>query len=248
MVWNMGRCFKKITGWIAAAAFLAAAFCIGRQAAVMVNALATDQSQVQGADSESKMRKFCVVIDAGHGGEDPGKVGVNGTLEKELNLAVAKQLKTFLEQADVEVVMTRTNDQGLYDQNASGKKAQDMKRRVVVMEEVKPDLAVSIHQNSYSNPQIAGAQVFYYTNSADGKLLAQKIQQRLVQGLDPDNHRREKDNDSYYLLKKTKTAIVIVECGFLSNPGEEELLADPVYQEKVAWQIHLGILQYLNGR
>ena len=189
-----------------------------------------------------------MVIDAGHGGEDPGKVGGNGTLEKELNLAVAKLLQVFLEQADVEVVMTRTDDRGLYDRNASGKKAQDMKRRIAIMEEAAPDLAVSIHQNSYHDPQIKGAQVFFYTGSTEGKALAQKIQQRLVLGLDPDNHRREKDNDSYYLLKKTGIPIVIVECGFLSNPKEEQLLTDPVYQEKAAWQIHLGILQYLNGR
>ena len=77
-------------------------------------------------------------------------------------------------------------------------------------------------------------------------MLAQKIQQRLVLGLDPANRRSEKDNDSYYLLKKTEIPIVIVECGFLSNPEEEQLLADPVYQEKTAWQVHLGILQYLN--
>ena len=245
MVWNMGRYLKKMTEWIAAAAFLAAAFYVGRQAAVLVNSISTEQSQMQ-TDSNEIKKKFCVVIDAGHGGDDPGKVGVNGTLEKELNLAVAKLLQTFLEQADIEVVMTRSDDRGLHDRNASGKKAQDMKRRIAIMDEVKPDLAVSIHQNSYSDPQVKGAQVFFYTGSTEGKLLAQKIQQRLVLGLDPANRRSEKDNDSYYLLKKTEIPIVIVECGFLSNPEEEQLLADPVYQEKTAWQVHLGILQYLN--
>ena len=99
--------------------------------------------------------------------------------------------------------MTRTDNNGLYDENASGKKVQDMKRRVSMMEEAKADLAVSIHQNSYPDPAIKGAQVFYYTSSVEGKQLAKRLQERLVKGLDPQNHRQAKANDSYYLLKKT---------------------------------------------
>ena len=97
-----------------------------------------------------------------HGGDDPGKIGTAGTLEKEINLAIAKRLEALLKQADVAVVMTRTDSNGLYDENASGKKVQDMKRRVSMMEEAKADLAVSIHQNSYPDPAIKGAQVLLY--------------------------------------------------------------------------------------
>ena len=113
------------------------------------------------------------------------------------------------------------------------------------MEEAKADLAVSIHQNSYPDPAIKGAQVFYYTSSVEGKQLAKRLQERLVKGLDPQNHRQAKANDSYYLLKKTACPIVIVECGFLSNREEAEKLSTDEYQEKVADAICNGIETYL---
>ena len=188
----------------------------------------------------------CVVLDAGHGGADPGKVGINGALEKDLNLEIALLVKKYLEADDVQVVMTRETDAGLYDENATNKKVQDMKRRIALIEEVNPVIVVSIHQNSYHEEYVHGAQVFYYTGSEEGKRLAEKIQNRLILGVDPDNNRKVKPNDSYYLLKKTGTPIVIVECGFLSNAEESEKLCSKEYQEKLAWEIHLGILQYLN--
>jgi len=231
---------------LTAAAFLAAAFFAGRQAAVLVYSPEVKIQQEQG--DLGRIQKFCVVVDAGHGGDDPGKVGVNGALEKDLNLAVARKLAIFLKQADINVIMTREDDSGLYDANSSGKKVQDMKRRVEIMEQAEPDLVVSIHQNSYSQEAVKGAQVFYYSGSEEGKKLAQQIQNRMICGLDPQNHRQVKENDSYYLLKKTTRPIVIVECGFLSNKQEAAFLCDPLYQEKTAWHIHMGILQYLNNR
>lgn len=213
-----------------------AVFIAARQTAVEV-------SKIAGENEE----QFCVVLDAGHGGDDPGKVGINGVLEKELNLQMAEKLKFFLETSDVKVIMTRTTDNGLYDENADSKKVQDMKNRVRIMEEARPDLIVSIHQNSYSAEDVRGAQVFYYTDSVQGQKLADVIQARLVNHLDSSNHRIAKENDSYYLLKKTSRPIVIVECGFLSNPEEADLLCDPLYQERAAWQIHMGIMQYLNS-
>lgn len=189
----------------------------------------------------------CVVIDAGHGGSDPGKVGINNALEKDINLKIASLVKKFLEADDIRVVMTRDDGNGLYDENASNKKVQDMKRRIALIEETAPKVTVSIHQNSYPEEYVHGAQVFFYTGSKDGQKLAESIQQRLVQTVDPENTRQVKANDSYYLLKKTGTPIVIVECGFLSNQQEAEKLCTELYQEKVAWAIHMGILQYLNG-
>lgn len=191
-------------------------------------------------------KKPCVVIDAGHGGSDPGKVGINGAFEKDLNLKIAKLVKKFLEMDDIEVVMTREDDGGLYDEDASNKKVQDMKRRISMIEEAAPVVTVSIHQNSYPEEYVHGAQVFFYTGSKEGQNLAESIQKRLVETVDPENNRQVKANDSYYLLKKTKTPIVIVECGFLSNQAEADKLCTELYQEKVAWAIHLGILQYLN--
>ena len=189
----------------------------------------------------------CVVIDAGHGGEDPGKIGINDALEKEINLQIAYKVKTYLEMNDVKVVMTREGDEGLNDANASNKKVQDMKRRLEIIEKTAPVIVVSIHQNSYPEEYVKGAQVFYYTQSEEGKGLAEKIQNQLVEKVDRENKRQIKANDSYYLLKKTAVPIVIAECGFLSNWDEAEKLCKEEYQERIAWAIHMGILQYLNA-
>ncbi len=191
--------------------------------------------------------KPCVVIDAGHGGVDPGKVSTSGALEKDINLEIAIKLKQFLEQEDVEVILTRDSDAGLYDENASNKKVQDMKRRVELIESTRPVVTVSIHQNSYHEEYVHGAQTFYYANSEQSKELAEKIQQVLLNTIDRNNTRVAKANDSYYLLKKTSSPIVIVECGFLSNREEAQKLESDYYQEKLAWAIHMGILQYLNS-
>jgi len=175
-------------------------------------------------------------------------VGINGAKEKDVNLQIAELVKQFLEANDVEVVMTRESDEGLYDADASNKKVQDMKRRIALIDEAKPMVTVSIHQNSYPEEYVHGAQVFYYTGSVQGERLADSIQTQLVELVDPENKRHIKANDSYYLLKKTDVPIVIVECGFLSNSAEAEKLCTPEYQERVAWAIHIGILQYLNGQ
>ncbi len=173
-------------------------------------------------------------------------MGVSGTLEKEINLKIAEKVKAYLEASDIRVVMTREEDRGLYDPDAPNKKVQDMKQRIALIDETAPAVTVSIHQNSYPEEYVHGAQVFYYNGSAKGQQLAERIQEQLIEKADPANNRRTKANDSYYLLKKTGIPIVIVECGFLSNAEEEKKLCLPEYQDRVAWAIHMGILQYLN--
>ena len=215
---------------------LACVVYVGREAA----------AYVAGSSVEAQEEGRRVVIDAGHGGDDPGKVGINGANEKDVNLEIARLVKQYLEMSDVEVVMTRESDEGLNDADAPNKKVQDMKRRIALIEEEAPALTVSIHQNSYPEEYVHGAQVFYYTGSAQGQRLAEGIQRRLVESADPENKRQVKANDSYYLLKKTGVPIVIVECGFLSNSAEAEKLCMPEYQQRVAWAIHMGILEYLN--
>jgi len=190
--------------------------------------------------------QVCIVLDAGHGGDDPGKIGINGSREKEINLAITKKVKDYLEANDIKVVLTREGDEGLYDAGAENKKVQDMKRRIEIMEEAQPLAVVSIHQNSYPEEYVKGAQVFYHKDSKEGEQLAALLQEQLRLKLNPENHRQIKANDSYYLLKKTQIPTVIVECGFLSNSKEAALLADEEYQMKVAWAIHMGILQYIN--
>ena len=201
---------------------------------------------VVGDNVQAEDEKICVVIDAGHGGSDPGKVGINGVNEKDINLQIAEYLKQYLEANDIEVVMTRESDAGLNDADASNKKVQDMKRRIELIDETAPAITVSIHQNSYPEEYVHGAQVFYYTGSREGQALAQCIQEELVAKVDPENKRQVKANDSYYLLKKTGIPIVIVECGFLSNSAEAEKLCTEAYQKRVAWAIHMGILRYMN--
>lgn len=195
--------------------------------------------------SQQKEESLTVVLDAGHGGTDPGKIGVNGEKEKELNLEITMLLKKKLEKQGIRVVLTRDSDGGLYDEQSNNKKVQDLQRRCDLIHKTSPRCAVSIHQNSYTTPEVKGAQVFYYTNSAEGKKLAEGLQTALVEGVDPENHRLAKGNTSYYLLKKTDVPLAIVECGFLSNPGESRLLATKEYQEKVADAVCTGILHYL---
>lgn len=201
-----------------------------------------------GAEAQEGKKRIRVALDAGHGGADPGKIGINGALEKDVNLQITLLVKRYLEMQGVDVVLTRETGDGLYDADASNKKVQDMKRRIDKIEEMSPAITVSIHQNSYPEEYVKGAQVFYYTNSVEGQKLAQSVQSSLVERVDPDNHRQIKPNDSYYMLKKAPTPIIIVECGFLSNGEESARLCDPDYQDRVAWAIHMGILQYLNAQ
>ncbi|MCI8513710.1 MAG: N-acetylmuramoyl-L-alanine amidase [Lachnospiraceae bacterium] len=188
-----------------------------------------------------------VVIDAGHGGVDPGKVGVNQALEKDINLKIAEKLKVFLEAADVEVILTREGDSGLYKETDGNKKIADMKARCQVIEKSGADIVVSVHQNSYHEGSVRGPQVFYYTHSEEGKELAEAVQDGFSGLLGEQNTRPAKGNTDYYLFLHVKQPIVIVECGFLSNREEAENLTDETYQEKVAWVIHLGVLKYLNA-
>jgi N-acetylmuramoyl-L-alanine amidase len=188
-----------------------------------------------------------VVLDAGHGGNDPGKVGIDGQLEKDINLEIVKKLASYLTASDVEVILTRDSDRGLYRADDSRKKIADMRKRCQIIEEAKPDLAVSIHQNSYHEEYVSGGQVFYYKTSERGKALAELLQERFDFVLGEDNRRLAKPNDNYYLLLHVKEPIVIVECGFLSNKKEADSLEDEAYQDRLAWTIHMGIMEYLNG-
>ena len=189
--------------------------------------------------------KICIVIDAGHGGADPGKVGINKAEEKDVNLKIAKYLKKLLEKDDIKVIMTRTDENGLYQEDSNNKKVEDMRKRCEIIEEAAPVFTISIHQNSYPEEYVKGAQVFFYGASAEGKSLAEVLQSVLVEKLDPANHRQAKANESYYLLKKTSSPTVIVECGFLSNSAEASLLVTKEYQKKVAEAIYTGIMRYL---
>lgn len=187
-----------------------------------------------------------VVIDPGHGGNDPGGIGVSGVLEKDVNLSVALFLKENLEQQGIEVVMTRETDQGLYSETAKNKKKEDLAKRIQIIEESRPDFVLCIHQNIFTDAKYSGAQVFYYEKSEEGAKLASAIQDQLIAGVDPSNNRVPKSNMNYYMLKQSPVPIVIVECGFLSNIEEEAKLGTLEYQRDLAWNIYLGTMHYLN--
>lgn len=214
--------------------------------------LTTDQSikvmrnMFQDKVIEKSYDKVCIVIDPGHGGRDPGKVGVNGVLEKDINLAIALKLKDLLEQNDIHVVMTRTEDEGLYSESDSNKKRTDLNNRIKIVNSSDAIFAVSIHQNSFGQGSVKGAQVFYHTQSEQGRVLATTLQEQIKETIKDGNHRKAKSNTSYYMLKHTSCPLVIVECGYLSNPTEAELLTKEDYQDKMAWAIHLGIMKHLN--
>ena len=208
-----------------------------------------NKDEVSSGEEEKDGKKIVIVLDAGHGGVDPGKVGVKGELEKDINLQIVMKLKEELEKDDdlnVEVILTRTDDTGHYKESDSNKKRADMKKRIEIIEEAAPDFVISIHQNSYHSSKVMGAQVFYYEKSAKGKVLAGKIQGCLVKELAGENKGRvEKANDNYYLITNVECPAVIVECGFLSNEDEAKQLVDDDYQGKIAKTIVDGIKEYL---
>lgn len=185
-------------------------------------------------------KEYTVVLDAGHGSSDSGKVGINGVLEKDINLSISKETKKHLEKKGIRVVMTRNKDESLAEGENGNRKVQDMKARVKRINDTKPNLAVSIHQNSYHEESIHGAQVFYYEHSESGEKDARILQEALL-AVDPDNTRQVKANTTYYLLKRTEVPILIIECGFLSNQEEAEKLASEDYQKEIAKAIANGI-------
>jgi N-acetylmuramoyl-L-alanine amidase len=211
-----------------------------------VQYVSTIEEQARRASKTDSGEKT-VVIDAGHGGIDPGKIGVNGALEKDINLAIALKLERNLKESGINVVMTRTDDNGLYEENDTNKKVRDMKKRLEIIEGANPIIAVSIHQNSYTEPSVSGVQVFYYKDSVKSKEAATIMQKQLIKTLKPEKQREAKENGSYYLLKKTSVPIMIVECAFMSNPTEAELLTQDTYQERVAWAVYMGIVEYINS-
>lgn len=186
-----------------------------------------------------------VVLDAGHGGADPGKVSEEGVLEKDLNLVITRRLAKELEEAGVEVILTRTGDEepGKDQAEAGSRKLADLKARTERINEEYPDLAVSIHQNSYPDPSVRGVQVFYYGRSEAGERMAVLMEKAFREGLPEETRVRDsKANEEYYLLRNTEVPAIILECGFLSCPEELSLLMDQDYQEQFCKAAARGIL------
>jgi len=193
-----------------------------------------------------------VIVDAGHGGEDPGKVSAySGVNEKDINLSIAKLLAQQLENAGYRVIMTREEDKLVYKEGTTDildKRRQDLTRRKEIMDNSGADIVVSIHMNDFSQSKYYGAQVFYPPNSEKSKNLAICVQKTLREDVDPSNKREALVKSTpIVILRNLKTPTIIVECGFLSNQAEEQKLRTESYQLKIANAIKKGIDTYFTS-
>lgn len=190
--------------------------------------------------------EYVIVVDAGHGGIDGGSVGkATGITESELNLRYAKNLCNQLKQMDISCVLTRENENGLYDSSAKNLKRSDMKKRKEIIETYKPQLVVSIHMNSFPLSSSRGAQAFYKKGNEQGKNFADCIQKQLSTSLEKTGVNGKVGD--YYIVNCTDTPAVLVECGFLSNLEEEQLLVTKEYEDKICYLILCGIVSFLNS-
>ncbi len=180
-----------------------------------------------------------IVLDPGHGGFDPGAIGYRTNVEeKKINLTIAMYVKAELEQRGYRVILTRETDQAL-----AQSKLADMEKRREMIENSGADLAMSIHQNSTPDHSASGPVVLYYPSSQEGKQIALAIQAKLNEALKPDRPRAVMPDDSMYILKSGEMPALIVECGFMSNAKEEQLLQEEEYQQKIAKAIADGVTQ-----
>ena len=189
-----------------------------------------------------------VILDAGHGGEDAGACAKDGTLEKNINLSITMQIGAELSLQGYTVIYTRTEDKMLYseEENVKGlRKISDLKNRAAVAAEHPEAVFISVHTNSFGDSRYSGLQVYYSTNTASSRVLAQKIQHSVKDTLQADNNRVVKSGERLYLLKNLQNPAVIIECGFISNPEECKKLSEKEYQKQLSFSIVCGIIEYM---
>lgn len=188
-----------------------------------------------------------VVVDAGHGVPDEGAEVGDGTTEAQTNLKIALKLQNLLEQSGCTVILTRSDENGIYDLDSKTlkqKKISDIRNRVKIGNESSADIFVSIHLNKIPQPQYSGWQTFYNKNSEQGQKLAKQIQSNLNEAIQKENKRVPAKIENIYIINNVEIPTTIVECGFLSNPEEKELLLTDSYQNRLAWGIYNGIIDY----
>lgn len=189
-----------------------------------------------------------IVIDAGHGTPDEGAESNNGVTEAEINLRIALKLQNLLEQSGAKVILTRSNEAAIYDidkKTLREKKVSDIHNRVKIGNESSADIFVSIHLNKIPQNQYWGWQCFYNQNEKS-KILAENLQNNLNEAIQKENKRIAMKLDTVYIMKNVEIPISIVECGFLSNEEEEKRLQEDDYQNRLAWGIYNGIMDYFN--
>ena len=194
-----------------------------------------------------------IIIDAGHGGEDSGAVGVNGALEKDLNLQIALEIGNAFDEKGYVVVYTRTDDRLLYteEENIHGiRKISDLKNRCKVAEKYPDAIFVSIHMNSFGMSKYSGLQVYYSKRNEQSVRLAESIQNKVQSSIQKDNNRKVKAGDGMYILENVTNTAVLIECGFLTNEAECKKLSEKEYQKELSFSIVCGIIEYMeqNGK
>jgi len=186
-----------------------------------------------------------IIIDAGHGGEDPGASSENGLLEKDVNLDISLLLYSYLTDCGYNVVLTRTDDVLLYDNTQNSKKKQDLENRVKIAQNYDNCCFISIHMNKYPAEYCKGLQTFYSSNNTNSKNLAESIQDssKLLQTY---NKRKVKDGtNTIFVLENIKSPAVLIECGFLSNSEESVMFKKEEYKMQIAFSIYCGITRHL---
>ena len=212
---------------------------------VIVSSFIVESKSTLSSNLDTPSIGYTVVIDAGHGGLDPGRIGYKSKVhESDVNLAISKKLETELKKAGISVVMTRTNEEGLYGLSTNNYKKRDMAKRREIIENARPNMVISVHMNSYVKHNLRGAQAFYDKNSEISKQLALAVQEQFAQNLEESD--KGVSIGDYYMLKCTRAPSIIAECGFLSNEEDEKLLLTDEYQNKVVDCIVAGVLSFLN--
>lgn len=212
-------------------------FCIVFIMAGLVSAVLADFIGVE--------RKICVVVDAGHGLPDGGALGVNGSIEADLNLDIAKKLCEVLNAKGIKTVMTRSSQYGIKEtEGEDWSKLRDMKLRLKILREADADLFLSIHMNHFSSPSVSGLRLFYAENHAEIKPLAEDIQNKMSELTGAKITSVRAADKGLFLMKSPPVPAILIECGFLSNPEEERKLSEEEYRAKIAWAISESVESY----
>lgn len=199
--------------------------------------------------SSNPVSNHTIILDAGHGFPDGGAVSVDGTIESQLNLKIVQKLQNLLEASNCTVILTRSDENGIYEPSSNTireKKVSDMKKRVEIANHSNAEIFVSIHMNKLPQTKYDGWQSFYKNSDEESIKLANSIQKNLNYFIDKNNNREIKSISEIYLTQHVEIPLVIIECGFLSNIEENELLKSDEYQNLLAWSIYTGVLDYFN--
>lgn len=191
-------------------------------------------------------RESVIVIDPGHGGIDGGATSCTGVLESHLNLEISQRLNDLFHLLGYKTKMIRTTDCSIHTQGETiaAKKVSDLRQRVKLVNEQENALLISIHQNTFSDSRYSGAQVFYGPEG-EGQILAEAMQNAFLSTINPGSKRMAKKADGVYLMQHIDCTGVLVECGFLSNPGEESMLRRKDYQQKICCVIAASTAEFL---